>query len=210
MSSKKGQKMIDYKKFADYSPTDYADGLPRNQFMNYDIKALWSGMTRISGPAYTVEVPAGDNLMMHAAIYDAPVGSIIVVKTNGSDVAVAGGNVCAIAKKHGVAGFIIDGVIRDLAEIREMQFPVYAKGIIPKPSDKKHVGPTNPTINCGGVVVNASDIIVADEEGIAVIPLADAQRLYGIAKHRSDIDASMSLDEWEAKHHAKINQLLSK
>ena len=43
--------MVDYKKFADYSPTDYADGLPRNQFMNYDIKALWSGMTRISGPA---------------------------------------------------------------------------------------------------------------------------------------------------------------
>jgi regulator of RNase E activity RraA len=202
--------MVDYKKFADYSPTDYADGLPRNQFMNYDIKALWSGMTRISGPAYTVEVPAGDSLMMHAAIYDAPVGSIIVVKTNGSNFAVAGGNVCAIAKKHGVAGFVIDGVIRDIAEIREMQFPVYAKGIIPKPSDKKHVGPINPKINCGGVVVNANDIIVADEEGIAVIPLADAENLYSIAKHRGDSDSAITLDEWEAVHHDKINQLLIK
>lgn len=201
--------MIDYKKFADYSPTDYADGLPRDQFMDYNIKPLWSGITRISGPAYTVEVPAGDSLMMHAAIYDAPEGSIIVVKTNGSDVAVAGGNVCGIAQKHGVIGFIIDGLIRDIGEIREMQFPVYAKGIIPKPSDKKHVGPINPAISCGGVLVNTNDIIVADEEGIAVIPVADAERLYEIAKHRSDSDSSMSLDQWQIKHYAKIKQLLN-
>ncbi len=200
--------MTDYKKFADYAPTDYADGLPRNQFMNYDIKALWSGMGRISGPAYTVEVPAGDSLMMHAAIYDAPAGSIIVAKTNGSDVAVAGGNVCGIAQKHGIAGFIIDGVIRDIGEIREMQFPVYAKGIIPKPSSKKHVGDINPQIDCGGVVVNTGDIVVADEEGIAIIPAADAEELYGIAKHRFDTDSATSLDDWEAKHHAKITQLM--
>ncbi len=200
--------MIDYKKFADYAPTDYADGLPRDQFMNYDIKALWSGMERISGPAYTVEVPAGDSLMMHAAIYDAPVGSIIVAKTNGSDVAVAGGNVCGIAQKHGIAGFIIDGVIRDIGEIRDMQFPVYAKGIIPKPSSKKHVGPINPQIDCGGVIVNTMDIIVADEEGIAVIPAADADKLYEIAKQRFDTDSATSLDDWEASHHAKIDQLM--
>lgn len=203
-----GRNMIDYKKFADYAPTDYADGLPRKQFMNYDIKALWSGMERISGPAYTVEVPAGDSLMMHAAIYDAPVGSIIVVKTNNSDVAVAGGNVCGIAKKHGIAGFIIDGVIRDIGEIREMQFPVYAKGIIPKPSSKKYVGEINPEIDCGGVIVNTADIIVADEEGIAVIPAADAEELYRVAKHRFDTDSATSLDDWEAKHHHKISQLM--
>jgi regulator of RNase E activity RraA len=202
--------MIDYKKFADFSPTDYADGLTRDQFIDYDIKPLWSGMQRISGPAYTVEVPAGDNLMMHAAIYDAPAGSIIVAKTNGSNYAVAGGNVCAIAQRHGVAGFIIDGLIRDISEIREIQFPVYAKGIIPKPSDKKHVWPINPQIFCGGVLVNTGDVIVADEEGIAVIPLLDAENIYTIAKHCAETDSATTLDEWEAKHHAKINQLLSR
>mgnify|MGYP000037362108 CR=1 FL=1 len=202
--------MIDYKKFADFAPTDYSDGLTRDRFMDQNIGALWPNMIRISGPAYTVEVPAGDSLMMHAAIYNAPAGAIIVVQTNGSDVAVAGGNVCAIAQKHGVIGFIIDVLIRDIVEIRELQFPVYAKGIIPKPSDKNHVGPINPRIVCGGVVVNTGDVIVADEEGIAVIPLVDAEKLYKIAKHRADSDSATNLDEWEALHHAKIIQLLVK
>ncbi|MFT7491226.1 MAG: 4-hydroxy-4-methyl-2-oxoglutarate aldolase [Pseudohongiellaceae bacterium] len=202
--------MLDYKKFADFSPTDYADGLRRDRFMDHTIGALWPNMTRISGSAYTVEVPAGDSLMMHAAIYDAPAGAIIVVQTNGSDVAVAGGNVCAIAQKHGVLGFIIDGLIRDIVEIRELQFPVYAKGIIPKPSDKKYVGPVNPTVVCGGVVINTGDVIVADEEGIAVIPLLEAEQLYIIARHRAKADLETNLNEWEATHHAKVRQLLLK
>ena len=202
--------MLDYKKFADFSPTDYAEGLTRDRFMDHTIGGLWSNMIRISGSAYTVEVPAGDSLMMHAAIYDAPAGAIIVVQANGSDVAVAGGNVCAIAQKHGVLGFIIDGFIRDIVEIRELQFPVYAKGVIPKPSDKKYVGPINPTIVCGGVVINTGDVVVADEEGIAVIPLLEAEQLYMIATHRAKKDSATNLDEWEAIHHAKIKQLLLK
>jgi len=200
--------MIDYNKFADFSPTDYADGLSRDRFVNPEIRALWSNMMRISGRAYTVEVPAGDSLMMHAAVYDAPPGAIIVAQTNGSDVAVVGGNVCAIAQKRGIAGFIIDGLVRDISEIRELQFPVYAKGIIPKPSHKKHVGAINPKIVCGGVKVSSGDIIVADEEGIAVIPLTNAEHFYQTAKHRADSDSLINIEQWEAIHHAKIVQLL--
>ncbi len=201
--------MPNYNKFSELSPTDYADGLERSNFIDYDIKPLWGPIPRIAGPAYTVEVPPGDSLMMHAAIYDAPVGSIIVVNTNGSDVAVAGGNVCGIAQKRGIAGFVIDGVIRDIAEIREMQFPVFARGIIPIPSAKKAVGPINPVITCGGASVSTNDIIIADEEGIAVVPNEKAEEVFKIAQHRFDTDAKTTLDEWEVSHHRKIDALMN-
>ena len=77
----------------------------------------------MAGPALTVKAPPGDNLMLHAAIYRAPAGSVIVVEAGDVDYAVAGGNVCAVAQKNGIAGFVVDGVIRDLAEVREKRFP---------------------------------------------------------------------------------------
>ena len=91
----------------------------------------------MAGPAYTVRCPAGDNLMLHAAIYRAEPGSIIVMEAGDVDYAVAGGNVCAVAQKRGVAAFIIDGAIRDLAEIRKLGFPVFARGVIPIPGARR-------------------------------------------------------------------------
>ena len=82
-------------------------------------------------------------LMLHAAIYRAESGSIIVVEAGSIEYAVSGGNVCAIAQKRGIAGFIVDGVIRDLAEVREAQFPVFARGVMPKPGVKKTLGSLN-------------------------------------------------------------------
>ena len=75
-----------------YSPTDYAEALPRSQFMDFQIKPLWSPIPRISGFAFTVKLAPSDNLMLHAAIYQAPPGSIIVVEAGDTDFAVAGGN----------------------------------------------------------------------------------------------------------------------
>ena len=119
-----------------YSPTDYAEALPRSQFMDFQIKPLWSPIPRISSAAFTVKLAPSDNLMLHAAIYQAPPGSVIVVEAGDTDFAVAGGNVCAIAQKKGICGLVIDGVIRDLAEIREAQFPVFARGVMPIPGQK--------------------------------------------------------------------------
>ena len=74
--------------------------------------------------------------MLHAAIYRAAPGSVIVVESGDVDHALAGGNVCAVAQRNGIAGFVVDGVIRDLAEIRAMRFPVFARGVIPIPGSK--------------------------------------------------------------------------
>lgn len=194
--------------FVSLSPCDYADALPREQFMHYSVKPLHSNMSRISGPAFTVKCEAGDHLMLHAAIYQASPGDIIVAQAD-DNFALAGGNVCAIAQKRGIAGFIIDGVIRDIAEVREIGFPVFAKGVIPKPGKKASVTELNQTIVCAGVTVNPKDIIVADEEGIAVIPFEQSQEAYDIASKRAESDASMSLQQWQEKHHKTIAEKLA-
>lgn len=130
--------MNNFQLFSELSPCSFADVLPRENIMDIGVRPLWQDMPRIAGPAFPVCCAPGDNLMLHVAIYKAPAGSIIVVDTGGDiDYAVAGGNVCKIAASRGIAGFIIDGVIRDIAEIREIKFPVFARGLMPKPGIKE-------------------------------------------------------------------------
>lgn len=195
--------------FSALSPTAYADALGREQFMDMSIHEMWPRIPRIAGPAYPVSCPPGDNLMLHAAIYRATPGSIVVVNAGDVDYAVSGGNVCAIAQRRGIAGFVVDGVIRDVAEVREAAFPVFARGAMPIPGKKEKLGTLNQPIVCGGVQVSPGDIVVADEEGIAVIPFAQKEAAWAIAKQRTDRDESQSLDEWERNHHAKIDRILS-
>lgn len=201
--------MNNYSKFAALSPAAYADAqLGREQFMAMGIHAMGSPVPRIAGPAYTVSCPPGDNLMLHAAIYRAEPGSVIVVQAGDLDYAMAGGNVCAVALQRGIAGFIIDGAIRDVAEIRAAQFPVYARGVAPVPGKKQKLGTLNHPITCGGVTVNPGDIVIADEEGIAVIPADQQETIWEIAKLRTDQEEAQSLAEWKANHQAKIEQTL--
>jgi len=200
--------MIEIAKFGEISPTAYADGLHRSQFMDIGIKAVWQPIPRIAGIAYTVKCHPGDNLMLHAAIYRAAPGSVIIVEAGSLDYAVSGGNVCAIAQKRGVAGFVVDGVIRDVEEVREAKFPVFARGIMPKPGVKETLGTLNEPISCGGVEVHSGDIVVADEEGIAIIPKLKQEAVYKIALARSQKEASESLEEWESKHQAKVEEIL--
>ncbi|MFD8827375.1 RraA family protein [Streptomyces sp. NPDC059605] len=200
--------MNDVSGFKDISPTTLADLLGREQVMDIGIRPLWSPMPRVAGPAFTVRCPPGDNLMLHAAIHRAEPGSVIVVESGDVDHALAGGNVCAVARRRGIAAFVADGVIRDLAEVREMGFPVFARGVIPIPGTKKAVGPLGGLVRCGGVPVNAGDIVVADEEGIVVTPRERREQVLADARKKADKEAGESLDAWEAAHRARIDDIL--
>jgi regulator of RNase E activity RraA len=193
--------------FIELSPCDYADAVDRAQFIDYAIKPLYHPMPRIAGPAFTVGCAPGDHLMLHAAVYRAQPGDIIVAQAD-DQFALAGGNVCAIAKARGIAGFVIDGTVRDLAQIRDMQFPVFARGVMPKPGKKAYVSPLNQPIACGGACINPGDIIVADEEGIVVLPRYEADAHYKVAKARADRDASMTLVEWRQQHEQMVSEKL--
>lgn len=196
--------------FGQYPSTTWADVLERKQIMDHGIRPLWNGMPGIAGPAYPLACAPGDNLMLHAAIYRAPKGAVVVAKAGDLDYAVAGGNVCATAQKNGIAGFVIDGLVRDLGEIRECGFPVFARGLIPKPGGKHGEGVLNGAITCGGVAVEPGDWVIADEEGIAVVPKARLDELYAAAGARFAKDEAQSLEQWEQGHRASVDAILAK
>ena len=200
--------MSDITAFRSISPTTLADVLGGEQVMNIGIRPLWPSIPRVAGPAFTVRCPAGDNLMLHAAIYRAEPGSVIVVESGDEDYAVAGGNVCAVAQRRGIAAFVVDGVIRDLAEVRQTGFPVFARGVIPVPGAKKEVLPLNGQVWCGGVSVTGGDIVVADEEGIVVTPAARQDQVLSDAQARQAREDRESLDAWEQAHRASVEQIL--
>ena len=201
--------MSDVTGFPGISPTTLADVLGRGQVMDIGIRPLWPSAPRVAGPAFTVRCPPGDNLMLHAAIYRAEPGSVVVVQAGDVDYALAGGNVCAVAQRRGIAGFVIDGVIRDLAEVRELGFPVFARGVIPVPGGKAAAGPLNVEVRCGGVTVWPGDIVVADEEGVAVTPRDRAGQVLRDARAKMAKEAAESLDDWEAAHRASVDKLLA-
>ncbi|MFJ2267539.1 RraA family protein [Streptomyces sp. NPDC087849] len=201
--------MNDATGFGDISPTTLADLLGREQVMDIAIRPLWPSVPRVAGPAFTVRCPPGDNLMLHAAIHRAEPGSVVVVEAGDVDYALAGGNVCAVARRRGIAAFVTDGVIRDLAEVREMGFPVFARGVVPVPGAKKAVGPLNTPVRCGGVSVHAGDIVVADEEGIVVTPRARREQVLLDARKKLAAEADESLDAWEEAHRARIDRILA-
>lgn len=186
-----------------------ADFLSREQVMDIGIRSLWAPVPRIAGPAFTAACRPGDNLMLHAAIYRADPGSVIVVQSGDLDYALAGGNVCAIAQRRGIAGFVLDGLIRDLDEVRKMRFPVFGRGVIPKPAGKNEVTPLGATVSCGGVQVNAGDLVVADEDGVVVVPRGRQQQVLREARAKADSEDAQSLEEWEAAHRARIDQILA-
>ncbi len=200
--------MTDYTAFAELSPTAFANVVTQDRVVDLGIHPLWSGMARIAGPAYTVRCPAGDNLMLHAAIYRASPGSIVVVEAGDTKYAVAGGNVCAVAQLHGIAAFLVDGVIRDVAESRENGFPIFARGVVPIPGAKETLGELNVPIVCGGVRVSPGDIVVADEEGIVIIERDKSQEVLERAQAIAAVEATTSLESWESAHTVKIEQLL--
>jgi regulator of RNase E activity RraA len=177
--------------------------------MRYAIRPLWPGMPRIAGPAFTVRTGKHDNLMFHAAIYLAKRGDVIVVEAGDDEMAVAGGNVCAIAQRNGVAGLVVDGVIRDVGESRANLFPVFARGASPIPAKRGGGGDMNATIRCGGVVVNPGDVVVADEEGVVVVPRAQAMDVLAKVQARVATDSAMTLEAWEKRHRAAVEAALS-
>lgn len=189
------------------SPTDAADQVARSQVLSPGIRPLWTG-ARLSGPAYTVRCAPGDNLMLHAAIHRAPAGSVIVVDGGDASHAVAGGNVCAVAHRRGIAGFVIEGAIRDVAEIRELGFPVFARAVVPKPGLKAAPLPLQQPVNCGGVLVHPGDFIVADEEGIVAVPLADIGTVMDAVYRKTTAEQAQTLDDWEADHVRKVDSAL--
>ena len=201
--------MDDTTGFGEIPTTVLADVLGSALVLDAGIRPLWSPMPRAAGPAFTVTCAPGDNLMLHAAIYRAPPGSVLVVAAGDTDCAVAGGNVCAVAHRRGIAAFVVDGVIRDLAEVRDAGFPVFARGVVPVAGVKAAIAPLNEPIRCGGVLVRPGDIVVADDDGVLVVPAERSALALRDGRAKLVAEAGQTLDMWEAEHHARVERILA-
>ena len=138
---------------------------------------------KLCGPALTVKVAPGDNLMVHKAIDIAAAGDVIVVDAGGVLIcAIIGDIMASLAEKRGVAGFVICGAIRDAAEIRARRFPVYACGVTHRGPYKNGPGEINVPIALDGMVVHPGDIIVGDADGVVAVPLAHAEEVLALAQ----------------------------
>jgi regulator of RNase E activity RraA len=133
---------------------------------------------RLLGTAFTVSAPVGDNLLFHKALDMAKPGDVIVLANKGGDTrSVCGEIMSTYAKSRGLAGIIIDGAVRDSYALREMDFPVYAKGITPNGPYKNGPGEMNFPVSFAGIVINPGDIIIGDSDGLIVVRPEDAAEI---------------------------------
>lgn len=186
--SRPDQAFID--QFLDFQTPDISDLLNRLYALDPAIRCL-SGPFRLAGPACTVKVFPGDNLMVHKALDVAHPGDIVVVDAGASPMnAVLGDLICTKAKHRRIAGFIVDGLIRDLPDVLGLGFPVFARGTTPIGPLHRGPGEINYPICCGGIVVNPGDIVVADAAGIVVVPAEIAEELLERLKSHAAANAS--------------------
>jgi RraA family protein len=153
-------------------PALLSDALGKSGGMDHDMQCF-SVNCRMAGPAFTLRVHTADILMVGKALSDCPAGSVLTIDGQGErNTALWGGITTECARRKGVEGIVIDGAIRDVAEIRRSRLPVFARGVVPNAGGAEYLGETGIAIQCGGAVVSPSDWIVSDEDGVVVVPRA--------------------------------------
>ncbi len=182
------------RKFSAVPASIVSDCLNRYQAMTAEIKPIFEGI-RLCGPALTIQSMAGNNMMSHLALTFATPGDVLVIDGRGYlGNAVWGGVQANCALKRGVAGLVVDGAIRDVEDMKKLKFPVYCKGVTPAGPHKGWADSVNVPIQCGGMPVRPGDLIVADDDGVAVVPLEHLQTVYAEA-----VDRMKREESWAAR-----------
>ena len=159
------------RKWKDIPPAVVSDCMNRSNVMTSRISPIAPGM-RLLGQARTVTSMAGDNAAGHMAIGFLEESEILVIDARAYlDTAVWGGIMTRAAIKQKIGGVVIDGAVRDAAEIRRLGFPTFAAAIVPKGPVKGSGGVIDGVISCGGCPVVPGDLIIGDDDGVAVVPL---------------------------------------
>ncbi len=147
-----------------------SDNMNRLNGVDASIRPVHSS-GKLVGSAFTVKTRPGDNLMVHKAIDMAGPGDVILIDAGGDlSNAIMGEIMVRLSIKNGIEGFVVDGAIRDVAEIKELNYPLYAKGCTHCGPYKDGPGEINVPIQVGGTLVNPGDIVLGDMDGIVIVP----------------------------------------
>jgi RraA family protein len=174
---------------ARFQPAILADVAGRRGALHGRIKALRPNM-KVAGPAFTVEVRPGDNLMIHAALALAQPGDVLVIDGKGDQTsALMGAIMMNAARQRGLAGVVMDGAVRDSLEIEELGFPVFSVGTNPNGPTKEAGGRLGHPVSVGGVTIKPGDYICGDADGVVAVEREKIEALLPLAAHKEEAEA---------------------
>ena len=173
-----------------YGVATVHEALGRVGYLGPEFRPAWPG-ARTGGTAVTVLCWPGDNLMIHVAVEQCRPGDVLVVATNSPSTDGLFGELFATALAHrGVRGVVLASGVRDVAELREMGFPAWSTAVSAQGSVKATPGAVNVPVVLGGQVIHPGDVIVADDDGVLVVPRADVPRALSAAQARVEKEAA--------------------
>lgn len=179
--------------FRSIPASNAADALNRSCALSADIKLMSHPTEKIMvGSALTVKTRTGDNLLLHKALDMARPGDVVIVSNEGGRNRALMGEIMAslVSCSTKIEGIVLDGPIRDSAELAQKDFFLYATGATPGGPYKSGPGEINVPISCGGVVVEPGDIILGDRDGVIVIPWRQAAEILARARQVKEMDAA--------------------
>lgn len=156
---------------------------PGRYAMDVGVRAAWSG-AQVAAPAFTVQGAGGDNLALQLAIVAAPVGSVLVADVNGADYGHWGEILAVASQVRQLAGLVIDGGVRDSAEMAELGFPVFSRHVNVRGTRKLFRGALDVPVQVGGLTVRTGDLVVGDADGVVVLPQEVTDRVLDAADER--------------------------
>ena len=169
--------------FQDISTATLSDAMGRHGAMSSQIRPIYENI-RMVGSALTVLCFPGDNVMTHKALQMIEPGDVLVVDDGDYNTGCFGHKSALHARSRGGVGIVVSGSVRDVAMLRRDRFPTFSRGVSPRAPQKNTPGSINVPVHIGGIVIHPGDIIVGDDDGVVVVPLAMAGEILEKAKLR--------------------------